>query len=61
MEVKCYSNQECEYGYRPFSARNAGKQMTGRQIPSEKVPLPVLVCILESPSPATVTQTGVFS
>lgn len=35
--------------------------MTGRQTPSGKVPLPVLVCVLKSPSPLSVTQTtGVF-
>lgn len=62
MEKKCYRSQECEDGYRSFSARNAGKQMTGRQTPSAKGLLPVLVCILKSPSSASVTQTtGVFS
>lgn len=50
------------YGYRSSSGRNAGKQLTGRQTPSGKVPLSILVCILKSPSPASVTQTtGVFS
>lgn len=46
----------------PSQPENAGRQMTGRQTPSGKVPLPVMVCILKPPFPASATKTtGVFS
>lgn len=40
----------------PSQPENAGKQVAGKTDPSGKVPLPATVCILKSPSPASLTR-----
>lgn len=40
----------------PSQPENAGKQVAGKTDPSGKVPLPATVCILKSPSPASLTK-----